>query len=133
MIVADTNLIAYLLIPGQKTALAQAVFQQDPAWIAPFLWRSEFRNVLALYMRQSQLVLADALLFMEAAETLLQGCEYQVESMPVLRLAERSGCAAYDCEFVQLAQELGIPLLTFDAKLLKVFPQTAMAPERFAG
>ncbi len=57
MIVADTNLIAYLLIPGQKTALAQAVFQQDPAWIAPFLWRSEFRNIPALYMRQSQLAL----------------------------------------------------------------------------
>lgn len=48
MIVADTNLIAYLWISGEKSELADQVFQKDPSWIAPVLWRSEFRNVLSM-------------------------------------------------------------------------------------
>ncbi len=29
----------------------------NPLWIAPILWKSEFRNVLALYIRQGYLSL----------------------------------------------------------------------------
>ncbi len=32
---------------------------------------------------------------------------YSVISRHVLTLAEHSGCSAYDCEFVALAQDLG--------------------------
>jgi len=35
MIVADTNLIAYFLIPGKHTADARRVFLKDPDWVAP--------------------------------------------------------------------------------------------------
>ena len=50
MIVADTNVIAY---PSPYTELAERLFGTDPHWIAPVLWRSEMRNVLALYLRRS--------------------------------------------------------------------------------
>ena len=131
MIVADTNLIAYLLIPGAQTPAVREVLRRDPSWSAPLLWRSEFRNVLALYLRQQALSLADAFVFMEEAETLLAGREYAMESAPVLRLAEQSGCSAYDCEFVHLAQELAVPLVTSDAKLRRAFPQLAVSPDDF--
>ncbi|HEV2132527.1 MAG TPA: type II toxin-antitoxin system VapC family toxin [Longimicrobiaceae bacterium] len=131
MIVADSNLISCLMIPGQQTVDAQAVLRKDPLWAAPLLWRSEFRNVLALYLRQKHLTLADALHFAEAAEALLRGREYQVESAPVLRLAEQSGRSAYDCEFVHLAEELQVPLVTSDRKVLGAFPNRAISMQDF--
>lgn len=133
MIVADTNLIAYLMIEGEKTPFARTALRKDPSWAAPLLWRSEFRNILALYLRQKYLALTDALQFMHEAETLVHGNEFQVESTAVLSLAESSGLSAYDCEFVHLARELGLPLVTSDKKVLQAFPQTAVSLDDFAG
>lgn len=133
MIVADTNVIAYLLLPGGRQAAVRAAFRKDPDWRAPSLWRSEFCNVLALMMRQKGLGMSDALDLMEKAERLLGQAEYRVPSAQVLDLAARSGCTAYDCEFVALARELGVPLLTADKAVLKAFPVVALTPEAFAG
>ncbi|MCZ7662512.1 MAG: type II toxin-antitoxin system VapC family toxin [Thermoleophilia bacterium] len=131
MIVVDTNVIAYLFLGGQKTPQARQTFQKDPHWAAPILWRSEFRNVVATYLKRGQLVLSDALELVAEAESLLDGSEYRVESGQVLSLASTSPCSAYDCEFVALAQELGVPLVTSDAQLLKSFPAVAVALDAF--
>lgn len=132
MIVADSNLIAYLLIEGEHTEAAEAVLAKDPIWAAPVLWRSEFRNILALYLRLRHLDLSAALQYMNEAEALLSGREYEVPSAPVLELAQESGCTAYDCEFVHLAQELAVPLVTSDKKVLRAFPDLANSLQRFA-
>ncbi len=131
MIVADTNLIAYLLLDGENTAAAEQVLLKDHHWIAPLLWRSEFRNILATYMRQGLLALEDALRLVELAETFLAGREHALVSDAILKVAERSGCAAYDCEFVVLAEETGAPLVTSDKKLLATFPDVAVDPASF--
>ena len=106
MIVVDTNVIAYLLLPGEHTAAARAALATDAAWAAPLLWRSELRNVLAMYLRRRHLALSEALEVQMAAEDLLAGREYAVESAVVLTLAVASGRSAYDCEFVALAVKL---------------------------
>lgn len=131
MIVADTNLVAYLVLPGEHTGEAESVLIKDAAWAAPVLWRSELRNVLASYVRTGRLALDHALEMAEKAEELLATREFTVPTRDVLLLAAASGCAAYDCEFVVLARELGVPLITSDRALLEAFPDTAMAPERF--
>lgn len=133
MIVADTNLIAYLLIRSEPTPVAQEVLRKDPVWAAPLLWRSEFRNVLALYLRRGHLTLVDALQYMQEAEALLRGREYEVPSPPVLELSQQSGCTAYDCEFVHLARELGVSLVTSDRTVLRTFPDLAISIQDFAG
>ncbi|MFI5341582.1 MAG: type II toxin-antitoxin system VapC family toxin [Candidatus Methylomirabilales bacterium] len=132
MIVVNTNVVAYLLLGGEKTPGARLTFRKDPVWAAPILWRSEFRNVLAAYLRRGTLGLSDALDVMREAETLFRGAEYSVESGQVLKLVSESSYSAYDCGFVALAQQLGVPLLTSDAEILKEFPQTATSLEAFA-
>lgn len=127
MIVVDTNVVAYLLIPGDQTDAARRTFARDPAWTAPLLWRSELRNVLALYVRRGHMAVADAVEVQTTAESLLAGREYAVESGEVLALAAASGRSAYDCEFVALARSLGVPLVTSDRQLLASFPETAVA------
>jgi predicted nucleic acid-binding protein len=132
VIVADTNLIAYLLITGDHTEAAEAVIEKDSAWCAPVLWRSEFRNILALYLRQGELDLAAAVRLMGEAESLLAAGEFDVASDAVLQLAARSRRSAYDCEFVSLALQLQVPLVTSDRGVLAAFPEIAVAPEEFA-
>ncbi|MGA7980192.1 MAG: type II toxin-antitoxin system VapC family toxin [Chromatiaceae bacterium] len=127
MIVVDTNIITYLLLPTPITAAAEALYQSDPGWAAPLLWRSEFRNVLALYMRKGSLPLDGALALQERAEDLVAGREFQVQSTAVLRLARSSGCSAYDCEFVAVAQDLHTRLYTADKGLLRAFPDLTVA------
>lgn len=133
MIVADTNVIAYLLLPSPFTPPAERLYAQDPEWVAPLLWRSEFRNVLALYMRRSLLTLDQALSLQGEAEDFMLGHEYEITSADVLPLAHGSGCSAYDCEFVALARFLGVPLVTADRKLAQAFPQHARPLDTAAG
>lgn len=131
MIVVDTNLIAYLLLGGEKTEQARSIFERDTQWAAPLLWRSEFRSVLAMFMRRGALTSGAAIEFMQEAETLMQDGEYQVDSRRVLELVESSKCSAYDCEFVALARHLSVPLVTSDKQILSEFPDTAVSIEEY--
>ena len=131
MIVADVNLLAYLLLGGPDAELAQEVLEQDPTWAAPLLWRSEFRSILAAYMRQRGLELRDAWQAHELAEGLLSAHEYSLGGERVLQLVATSPCSAYDCEYVALAQELQLQLVTSDRQVLRHFPHVAVSPRDF--
>ena len=127
MIVVDSNVVACLYLPGEHTARAEALLERDADWAAPLLWRSEFRNILAGYMRRKTLGFEAARQLQFEAESLLAGAEHEVDSRLVLELVRDSDCSAYDCEFVALAMTLGVKLVTMDAKLLKAFPKFAVA------
>ena len=126
MIVVDSNVVAYLYLPGDYTAFAEALFEHDPDWVAPVLWRSEFRNILAGYLRRKVLSFAQVCSLQTEAEDLLAGSEFDVESIAVLQLVQDSECSAYDCEFIALAEKLDTKLVTVDKKLLKAFPKRAV-------
>ena len=127
MIVVDSNVLAYLYLPGEHSALAEALLARDPEWAAPVLWRSEFRNVLAGYLRRKALTFEQACGLQREAESLLAGCEFEVDSLGVLELVRDSDCSAYDCEFIALAMQLDTRLVTMDKKLLRAFPKRAVA------
>jgi predicted nucleic acid-binding protein len=127
MIVVDSNVLAYLYLPGERTADAEALLEQDPEWAAPVLWRSEFRNVLAGYTRRKTLTFEQACRLQSEAEDLLFGSEFEVDSRAVLELVRDSDCSAYDCEFIALAIKLDTKLVTADKKVLRAFPNRTMA------
>jgi predicted nucleic acid-binding protein len=126
MIVTDTNTIAYLYLPTDQTDNVVSLLHTDSQWIAPLLWRSELRNVLAMYVRKSIIDLSTAIAIQAQAEQQLADNEYTVNSMDVLSLAQQSGCSAHDCEFVSLATSLRLKLITSDQKLIQTFPNIAM-------
>lgn len=131
MIVADVNTLAYFWINGELTADAQRVFELDPEWCAPLLWRSEFRNLLLGYVRKNLFSMEQALLAIHHAEKQMHAREIPVTSRQVVQCANESTCSGYDCEYVALAKALRVKLVTSDKKILREFPHTAISMKDF--
>ena len=131
MIVVDTNVIGYLFLSSEQSLFAEQALKIDSEWAAPLIWRSELRNVLALYMRKNIIKLEHAQRIMNSALELLRGREYEVSSYDVLSLASESGCSAYDCEFIAVANELKVSLLTSDKQLFQKFPEVTISLSDF--
>ena len=131
MIVVDTNILVYLFVDGPQTRSAMTVRMKDPDWHAPLLWRSEFRNAMTGYLRNNTMTVEQAVIVIQNAEDLMDGQEHEVDSADVMRLISESNCSAYDCEFVALAQQLDVSLTTLDRRILREFPNVAVAPAEF--
>lgn len=132
MIVVDTNLLAYAVLPGERTEAALAVAERDADWVAPALWRVELRNVLATAMRVRKLRLTSALAAFTVAERLVTDADIEPSTEECLRLAARGGVSAYDAEFVFVAEQLELVLVTADRRLARAFPHLTLTPEAFA-
>jgi predicted nucleic acid-binding protein len=66
------------------------------------LWRSEFRNIIALAIGKKSVA-----------------------------IPERSTCTAYDCEFVALAHSQEVQLVTADRQIRREFPEVAISLREF--
>ncbi|MBL8959703.1 MAG: type II toxin-antitoxin system VapC family toxin [Gemmatimonadetes bacterium] len=130
MIVVDANVVASLVMPGESAELAEALHRFDPEWVAPSLIVSELLSVLHKGVRARRWRLADAEASLGLALELVGERQVDPEPALVLRLAERSSCTTYDCEYVAAAEMFDCVLATFDAQLLKAFPGRAIHPER---
>jgi predicted nucleic acid-binding protein len=131
MIVVDTNILAHFWLPADQSQTIEKVFEKSSNWVAPLLWKSEFRSVLSLYLRKGLIDIAKAIMIMEKAELQMKEHQFDVNSTQVLDLVLKSACSAYDCEFVALADDLNTQLLTFDNKILTSFPEIAVHPDEF--
>ena len=128
--VVDTNVVAYYVLGTNRFVDEARTFiaALEDAW-APALWEAELANALWMATRHnvltvdaaaSRLTLADGLgIHAVPNRTLWQGA---------LVRAHQSGIAVYDTLFVELAVRERLPLVTFDAAVLKAFPDVAMRP-----
>jgi len=98
------------------------VIVADAALIACFTVRNE-RSALADAVCATDAVWAAPLLWRSELRNVLAACQRA--------LAARSKCTAFECEYVVLAQDLGVPLVTPDRRIVRAFPGTAVALERF--
>lgn len=131
MIVVDANTLAYYHLDSEFSEIALDAFQRDPHWIAPLLWRSEFQNILAGYIRRNLISLSKAKRIVDEALRMMEESEFQAPAHKVLELITSSTCSPYDCEYVALAKQFNIPLLTKDKRVLSQFPDTAIKLEDF--
>ena len=132
MIVADNSLLVYFWLPSDFEELAEAVKNRDGVWASPVLWRAEFRNVLAGYLRRKALTEAEANTAYLNVQKDLGANEYSVPTERIIKLVMASDCSAYVCEYVALAQDLDVLLVTADKQILRAFPKTAVSMEKFA-
>ena len=132
MIIADTNLVSYLLIEGERTPSARDVRRRDPEWVVPPLWRSEFLSVLTTAVRSGVIAEEQALSIWWNANELLSGQEQEPSGESVLTTALQYKISAYDAHFVVLAADLSVPLVTSDRDVAKRCPKLAVTIEDFA-
>ena len=131
MIVADTNLVVYSVIEGERSAAARRVRQRDAEWAAPPLWRSEFRNVLTIYVRQGLLSAQESEQAWRLGASFITHPQPEPDPVATLRLAHDRRLSGYDAEFAALAEALGVPLVTADRRLLQACPDLAVSLEGF--
>lgn len=131
MIVVDTNVIAYLLIEGERTAQARALWDIDPDWQVPALWRHEYLNVLATIVRQGGATLSEAAPLWRRAVDLLAASESEVDMLAALDLAVQHKISAYDAQYIVLARRLGTACVTEERQLLGAFPAIAVTIEMY--
>lgn len=133
MIVVDTNVVASLLLPtSEHTDSAMRLLNSDREWVAPAIWRSEFCNMLVTGVRNKWWNADQAIEALANADEIMDRGEYRVPSVEVLRTAIESNCTAYDCEFVVLARDLELRLVTLDKAVLRTFPEIAVSLKEYA-
>jgi predicted nucleic acid-binding protein len=131
VIVADTNLVAYAFVDGEFSAQARAVFAKDPEWHAPLLWRAEMLSVLVQACKSEMLTSAQAASVLEMAMSHMANREHISDEAVVLQTAVARNISAYDAQFIALALELQVPLVTSDKRLLASCRDVAVSPASF--
>jgi predicted nucleic acid-binding protein len=130
MIVADTTLLANFYL-GDKQEEAMVVFRLDAEWFASPLWRFEMHHTLLKHIRARQFPVLECESVMTKASALLADRERQASTTQVLQAAMIYKISAYGADYLALAQQLRVPLVTFDQKLVRAAPGLALLPADF--
>ena len=132
--VVDTNVVACFVLGTDRFIDEARTFMAalDEAW-APAVWEAELANALWMATRHNVLTIEEA----ANRLTLADGLGFHVVPnrtlwQAALVRAHQSKVAVYDTLFVELAVREGLPLVTFDAALLKIFPDVAVRPSRMS-
>jgi predicted nucleic acid-binding protein len=126
MVVVDTNILAYLLIAGDRTREAPALHGRDSDWKSEAFLLVEFSNILATYQRRGELDPNQVEGLMNDAETRISG-PIHVSHIIALRTAQKYRISAYDARFIATAEKLDAKLVTEDTKLRKAAPRLTLS------
>ena len=121
MVLVDTNVLAYLMLEGDRTSAAQELFERDADWRSEAFIMVEFSNVLTTYVRTKVLSRDRGLKLLAGAEKLVPVLT-SVQNARALEVATQFGISAYDARFVALAIQMKVKLVTEDAKLRAAVP-----------
>lgn len=122
MVLVDTNILAYLLIEGDRTAAAQELYARDPDWRSEGFILVEFCNVLAAQMRAKTLSREQGIRLLAEAQALIPDPTI-VPHAKALEAASHFGISAYDARFIAMAMQVKLKLITEDTKLRSAVPE----------
>jgi predicted nucleic acid-binding protein len=126
VIVADSNLVVYFLVSGDFTERAERIRAADRDWIVPSIFPHELLNVLTRYIRTGRLERDEAVKLFRRARMSVQVSDMAIDELSIFNLCMNSECSSYDMEYVALAMELGLTLVTADQKIIRAFPDVAV-------
>lgn len=129
MIVVDSNVLAYYILPGTHTATAERWRRRDRHWIAPELILHEWLNVIVLNVKKRVLDRDQALRAFRRGCDVVRVDRTELNPAAILHIHNRTRCTSYDCQFIHLAERLNVPLVTADKEVLEAFPAQALALE----
>jgi predicted nucleic acid-binding protein len=121
VVLVDTNVLAYLMLEGDRTSAAQELFERDADWRSEAFIMVEFSNVLTTYVRTKVLSRDQGLKLLAGAEKLVPVLT-SVQNARALEVATQFRISAYDARFVALAIQMKVKLVTEDAKLRAAVP-----------
>jgi predicted nucleic acid-binding protein len=121
VVLVDTNVLAYLMLEGDRTSAAQELFERDADWRSEAFIMVEFSNVLTTYVRTKVLSRDQGLKLLAGAEKLVPVLT-SVRNARALEVATQFGISAYDARFVALAIQMKVKLVTEDPKLRAAVP-----------
>lgn len=126
MIVVDASIVSFLLIEGELTEKARALYRIDSEWITPPILNHE---MLAILTEVGSLE-GDAATMIELWRQvrLLVGSRQQIpDPVRSLRRGVESGISGYDAQYLALAEQLSLPLITEEEALLQAAPGRAVS------
>ncbi len=128
--VVDTNVVAYLLLGTTRFVDdARRCMTTVTAPVAPAHWEAELANVIWMAVRSGVLLPEDGPSRLTLARRLgIESVATTTLSHGALLKSLKSGVAVYDTLFVELAQRMRCPMVTFDKAVLKAFPDIAIHP-----
>jgi predicted nucleic acid-binding protein len=128
--VVDTNVTAYYLLGSREVEAEVREFWKrvrDP--LAPAIWEAEIANVVWMSIRAGVLPETGGSTALRSARKLgIHTVETRALWHGALLRSIQSGVAVYDTLFVELAAREDAPLVTFDRRLLKCWPDIACRP-----
>jgi predicted nucleic acid-binding protein len=128
--VVDTNVVAYYLLGNpQFGAEARDFWKSLSEPLAPAVWEAELANVVWMSVRLGVLPSVDGTTKLNLARHLgIHTVATRALWHGALLRSIETGVAVYDTLFVELAERERAPLVTFDQRLLKNWPNVARRP-----
>jgi predicted nucleic acid-binding protein len=129
-VVVDTNVVSYFLLDTEPFSRdCRAFWRKGIEALAPVSWEAELLSVLWQAYRAEALDAPGMLRCLDRAKYLgiRPMALGQLLSGALLRACQ-AGVSPYDALFVEVAHREGVPLVTYDKKVLKTFPDIATTP-----
>lgn len=132
--VVDTNVVAYYLLGAEPFVdEVRQFWHAADETRAPVHWEAELANAIWMAVRTAALPREEGHQKLDMTSRLgIQTVPIRAMWQAALTRALASGVAVYDTLFVEVAAQRDLKLATFDAALLKKFPETAQRPRSFS-